>query len=66
LSERSDWTEPTDEDVAAIAAVLFSEQPETIQSSIQQSGWIAAGRLEAVEKWEQPNRLSRIVETREI
>ena len=56
--------EPTVEDVAAIVAVLFGEQTETIQESDWQSPWVAAARIEAIEKWKQPGRLSRVVESR--
>jgi hypothetical protein len=51
--------EPTEEDLAAIVAILLDEEAKTIQSSPIVSPWVAAARREAVEKWEQPARLSR-------
>ena len=57
--------EPTEEDVAAIVAVLFSEQPKTIQNQPQPSPWAIAARREGVEKWEQPTGLSILHDIRE-
>jgi hypothetical protein len=57
--------EPTEEDVAAIAAVLFSEQPKTIQETVMPSQWVIAARREGVDKWEQPNGLSRMQDIRD-
>ena len=56
--------EPTEEDVAAIAAVLFSEQQKTIQESAAPSPWVIAARREGVDKWEQPTGLSRLRDLR--
>ena len=52
--------EPTEDDLAAIAAIIFSNESETIQIMPADSPWAVAGRREAVEKWEQLTRLSRI------
>ena len=57
--------EPTEEDVAAIVAVLFSEQPKTVQQQPGPSPWVVAARREGVEKWEQPTGLSRLHDIRE-
>ena len=57
--------EPTEEDVAAIAAVLISEQPKTIQEPAMASPWVIAARREGVEKWEQPTGLSRMQDIRD-
>lgn len=65
MTEPRDIVEPTDEDVAAIAAILFSEQAEPIQELPTPSQWLIAARREAVETWEQPTRLSRLQDTRE-
>ena len=56
--------EPTEEDVAAIVAVLFGEQPKTIQETAVPSPWVIAARREAVEKWEQPTGLTRLHDIR--
>jgi len=59
------FTEPTEEDVAAIAAVIFSERLETIQHQPEPSAWVRAARREGVEKWEQPTGLSRLHDIRD-
>jgi hypothetical protein len=51
--------EPTEEDLAAIVAILLDDEAKTIQNAPIASPWVAAARREAVEKWEQPARLSR-------
>ena len=56
--------EPTEEDVAAIAAVLFSERSITIQEAATPSPWVIAARWEGVEKWEQSTGLSRLRDIR--
>ena len=59
--------EPTDEDVAAIVAVLFGERAETIQNSERtDSAWALAGRMESIEKWRQSGTLSRLWSLREL
>jgi hypothetical protein len=59
LNEVDSAFDVTEEDVAAIAAVLFSEQSKSIQENgAPVSRWVQAGRLESVEKWEQPAGLS--------
>ena len=59
--------EPTDEDVAAIVAVLFGERAETIQGNQQtDSAWALAGRMESVEKWMQPGKWSRLSNLKEL
>jgi hypothetical protein len=65
VSEPRDGDEPTDEDVAAIAAILFTEQSEPIQEMPKPSPWLIAARREAVETWEQPTGLSRLQDTRD-
>lgn len=52
--------EPTDEDVAAIVAVLFAHPFELSISEPPISGWVQAARLERVDRWGQPVRLSRL------
>jgi hypothetical protein len=67
LSDPEFEIEPTDEDVAAIVAVLFGERAETIQINERtDSAWALAGRMESVEKWMQPGALSRIRSLREL
>jgi hypothetical protein len=65
VTEPRDVAEPTDEDVAAIATVLFSDQAEPIQEPPPRSPWLIAARREAVETWEQPTGLSRLQDTRD-
>ena len=65
MTESRGIVEPSDEDVAAIAAVLFSEQAEPIQPPPKPSLWLVAARREAVETWEQPTGLSRLQDTRD-
>ena len=65
MTEPNVRVEPTDEDVAAIAAVIFSEQAEPIQEPPVPSPWLIAARREAVETWERPTRLSRLQEKKE-
>ena len=52
--------EPTDEDVAAIVAVLFQDDVEA-EATVGpvQSRWLVASRAEAVDRWVQSSRLSR-------
>ncbi len=59
MTEPQFLDEPTEDDLAAIAAIVFGDSSKTIQERIRESPWLRAGRREAVEKWEQPNRLSR-------
>jgi hypothetical protein len=66
VTEPTDRVEPTDEDIAAIAAIIFSEQAEPIQEPPpQRSPWLTAARREAVETWEQPTGLSRLQNMRD-
>ena len=66
MNEPEVGIEPTEEEVAAIAAVLFSERPESIQQAeAVVFRWALAGRLESIEKWEQPRGLSRLWKLRE-
>jgi hypothetical protein len=65
VTEHNDRVEPTDEDVAAIAAAIFSEQPESIPEPPVPSPRLIAARREAVETWEQPTGLSRLQDTRD-
>jgi hypothetical protein len=52
--------DPTEEDVAAIVALLLEEKAKTIQNMPPGSPWVVAARREAVEKWAEPTRLSRL------
>jgi hypothetical protein len=51
--------EPTEEEVAAIVAVLFADEQSESGLPISKSAWRAAARLDAVSRWPQPQRLSR-------
>jgi hypothetical protein len=67
LSDPEFEIDPTDEDVAAIVAVLFGERAETIQNNERtDSAWALAGRMESVEKWMQRGTLSRLRSLREL
>lgn len=52
--------EPTDEDVAAIVAVLLAQRAESPAADPPVSGWVQVARLERVDRWGQPTRLSRL------
>ena len=66
MSEPHFAIEPTEDEVAAIAAVLFAKTPESIQQlDVKMSRWALAGKLESVNKWEQPRELSRLKNLRE-
>jgi hypothetical protein len=65
VTESTDRVEPTDEDIAAIAAIIFSAQTEPIQQPPAPTPWLTAARREAVETWEQPTGLSRLQNMRD-
>lgn len=64
MSERLAFEEPSDEEVAAIVAVLFDQQSELIESRPTRPAWAVAALIEGTERWEQPDRLSRLRDMR--